>query len=172
MKTLLTTLLAGLAVALAAAGARADDAKFDKHGVTFTYPKDGWTIKDDAKKDVTTITAANDKGTTVTITLNGPEVDPKTLAGELDKTFKNIFKDKVVKDSDKPAKRKLLGAEREGQTLEIKIAEGVTSKLEYYAFPTPSKKNTISVTLQTVSFDADAKKVVDMIADSLMEAKK
>ena len=172
MKTQLTALLAGLAVVLAAGAARAEDAKFEKHGLTFTYPKDGWTVKDDAKKDVTTITAVNGKGTTVTITLNGPDVDPKLLAGELDKTFKNIFKDKVVKDSDKPAKRKLLGAEREGQTLEIELAKGVTSKLEYYAFQTASKKNTVSVTLQTTSFDADAKKVVDMIADSLMESKK
>jgi hypothetical protein len=169
MKTHLTALLV---VALVGGASLADDAKFEKHGLTFTYPKDGWTVKDDAKKDVTTITAMNAKGSTVTITLNGSEVDPKVLAAELDKTFKNIFKDKVIKDSDKPAKRKVLGAEREGQTLEIKLAEGVTSKLEYYAFQTSSKKNTISVTLQTTSFDADAKKVVDMIADSLMEAKK
>ena len=169
MKTHLTALLVAV---LAAGAARAEDATFDKHGVTFTYPKDGWTVKDDAKKDVTTITAVNGKGTTVTITLNAPEKDPKALAAELDKTCKNLFKDKIVKDSDKPAKRKLLGAEREGQTLEIELAKGVTSKLEYYAFQTASKKNTVSVTLQTTSFDADAKKVVDMIADSLMESKK
>jgi hypothetical protein len=172
MKTLLTALVAGLAVALAAAGARADDAKFDKHGVTFTHPKDGWTIKDESKNDVTTITAANDKGSTVTITLNAPAVEPKTISDQLDQTYKKIFEGKIVANSDKAAKRKLLGEERQGKTMEIKIAEGVTTTVEYYVFQTPSKKNTIGVIFTTNSFDADGKKGVQMILDSIAEAKK
>jgi hypothetical protein len=168
MKTLLTAVLGGLLAVLATNAVHADDAKFDDKGVTFTYPKD-WTVKADSKKDLVTITAVNNKGTTVTITMNSPEVDPKLISGELDKTFKKIFEGKVVKDSDKPVKRKLMGAEREGQALEIEIVKGVTSKLEYFAFK--GSKNTISVTLQTTSIDADAKKGVDMIADTLAEKK-
>src|SRR5262245_42496330 len=130
----MTHLTALVVVALAAGAARAEDATFDKHGVTFTYPKDGWTVTDEVKSDGTTITAVNGKGTPVTITLLPPEKDPKALAGVLDKTFKDMYKDKLIKDSDKPAKRKLLGAEREGQTLEFKLTESATSKVEYYAF--------------------------------------
>src|SRR5579872_6682994 len=136
MKTLLSALLFGLFAAVATNAVRAaDDAKFDNHGLTFNHPKD-WTVKADAKRDATTITADNGKGSSVMITLQGSEVDPKTLTDIQVKAYKKAFEGKVVKDSEKPIKRKVLGSEREGHSLEVKLFEGVTMKLEHYAFQT------------------------------------
>ena len=170
MKTFLSALLFGLLAALATNAVQAQDMKFDESGITFNHPKE-WKVKAKTsdKKDLTTITAENGKGTTLTITLNDPSIDPKMISDELGKTFKKIFETKIVPGSDKPMKRKLLGTERDGQMLEILILQGVTSTLEYYAFKGP--KNTISVTMHTTSNDPDGKKAVEMIADSLAEKK-
>jgi hypothetical protein len=172
MKTLLSALLFGLIVVLTTnCGYAADDKTYDDNGVTFTYPKD-WTVKPDPKPGVTSINIGNNKGAMALVQVYAPEIDPKMITGELDKTFRKVFEGKLVKDTDKPIKRKLLGEEREGMAMEFKIADNISTKLEFYAFPSPSKKHTICVTLQSSSGDADAKKLVDAIADSLMESKK
>lgn len=170
MKTLLSALLCGVVAAAAPNAIRADDATFDQYGITFTHPKD-WTVKADDKGAFKIVTAQTGKGTTVVLMLHAPEIEPKVLADGLDKQYKKVFEGKIVPGSDKPVKRKLLGAERDGGGMEIKIVEGTTGKLEYYAFQTPSKKNTISVILNTYTSDPDGAKAVEKLAESLAEKK-
>jgi hypothetical protein len=173
MKTFLSALVFAVVAGMGTNRAfAADDEKYDDNGVTFTYPKD-WKLTVDPKKGVTTIKVENKKGALAMVQVYAPDTDPKLISTEVEKSLRKIFEGKIVKETDKPSKRKLLGEERDGQTLEIKVGVGdVTSKMEFYAFKAPSKKATICVTLQSASIDSDAKKMVDMIADSLMESKK
>ncbi len=173
MRAFLSALPLALVVALAANCAYADDddnKKYDDNGVTFTYPKD-WNVKVDPKPGVTSITIENKKGSLALVQVYSADTDPKLVMSELDKSLKKSFAGKIVKDSDKASKRKLIGEEREGQKMSIMIVGDITSDLEYYAFKGASKK-TVCVTLQSTSADAGAKKLVDAIADSLMEKEK
>jgi hypothetical protein len=168
MKTFLAALLAVLAAA-----ADAPNGKFDDFGITFDHPKE-WAVKTNTRiKGEKTVSAFGDKGPGVTITLLDGKEDPKQQGELIDKALKETYKGAVIKDSEKPAKRKLLGADREGQefVFELKNRPGVKTKVEYYAFQTPSKKYTVSVTLQSDVMDADGKKGLETIADSLAEKK-
>jgi hypothetical protein len=172
MKTVFSALVFGLVLVAATNCAQAaDDATFDKHGIAFTYPKD-WTVKAEEKDGSTRITAKNTSGTNVVITLYVPERDPKMLQDDMAREYRKVFADKIVKDSDKPTKKKLLGAEREGQTIEIELLKDTHKKLDYYVFHTPSKKNTISVILDMSSTDPGGKTAAEKLAESLAEWKK
>src|SRR5262249_21186835 len=114
----------------------------------------------------------NDKGTQVMVQVYDGGIDPKLIQGELDKALRKAFEGKLVKDSDKPAKRKLVGEERTGITMDFEVVKGVTTNVEFYAFKAPSNKRTLAAMFQFSPFDADAaKKGFAVIADSLEEAK-
>lgn len=172
MKTVFSTLLFSLILAAATTCVHAaDDATYDRHGITFTYPRD-WTVKTEEKDGSTRITAKNISGSNVVITLYVPERDPKMLQDDMAREYRKAFDGKIVKDSDKPTKKKLLGGEREGQTIQIELLKDASEKLDYYVFSTPSKKNTISVILNTFSSDPNGKTAAEKIAESLAESKK
>ena len=172
MKTLTTAVLAGFIALVAVTTVRADDASYDDKGITLTYPKD-WNIKTDAKKEFTTIVLDNKKGTSATIILHDPSIDPKTMADNLDKQYKKSFEGKIVAKSEKAAKRKLFGEERDGQTMEIELVKDTDTKtkMEFYSFKTKSNKYTITVVLTTTSFDGEGAKAIDAVTDSLKEKK-
>jgi hypothetical protein len=172
MKTVFAALLFGLIVAAAMNRVQAaDDATYDRHGITFTYPAD-WTVKTKEKDGSTRITTTNISGTSVVITLYVPERDPKKLQDDMAREYRKVFDGKIVKNSDQLTKKKLLGDEREGQTIQIELLKDATEKLDYYVFHTPSKKNTLSVILNTFSADPNGKTAAEKLAESLAESKK
>ena len=149
----------------------ADDEKFDDFGITFTHSSD-WTISVENKDGNKTITATSKSGTTVALVLLDPDVDPKTTQEVFQQSYKKAFEGKLVKDSEKPVKRKILGAEREGSTMAAKPAEKFEVKLDFYTFRTPSKKNILSVVLMTNSLEPEGPKAVEKLLGSLAESKK
>jgi hypothetical protein len=175
MSALILTLVLASTFPAGASFADAPDketATYEDNGVSFRYPKD-WKVRaEPAKKGPLTIFAEKDGNTHAMIQIYPPEATPKLILDEMDKAFRKAFEGKLVKGSDKAAKRKLVGEERTGLAMDFEVAAGVIFTVEVLAFELPSKKNTLAVIFQTTAGSGDGgKKGRDVIADSLKEQK-
>jgi hypothetical protein len=89
----------------------------------------------------------------------------------MEKVFRKAFEGKLVAGSEKAAKRKIVGHEREGIAMDFEVAKDVVIHFEFFAFPLAPKKPVLCVVFQHGEFDADAaKKGFDLFAKSLTES--
>jgi len=142
---------------------------YSNHGITFNYPK-SWQEKTETKKSFTGITVKNPRGTQMMIQLYQPKVPPKFLLSFMSKTLQKAFGDKVLKDTIKPAKRKMMGEQRTGETFDINIADNINSRVELYTFTLPSKSKTMLVMFQHSTLEkVKAKRIFMGITNTLGE---
>jgi hypothetical protein len=160
---LIVTMLAALVgVALAQ-----DASRFSEKGVTFDYPK-GWKVKSEAAAGVQTVNVQNDKGTQAIVQVHPAGADPKAVRAAMEQVFRDAFKGKLVAGSEKAAKRKIAGGEREGAAVDFEVAKGVAIHFQFFAFSLADKKPVVCVVFQNAAFDAGAAKAgFDRIAGSL-----
>src|SRR5262245_38531419 len=119
MRTLLLAVAVAGAVLVGTALAQ-DAARFSGEGIAFDYPK-GWKAKAEKARGVTAVTVRNDKGTQVLLQLHPGGTDPKVVRDLMDKSFRKAFEGKLVKGSEKAAKRKIAGGEREGVAMDFEV---------------------------------------------------
>jgi hypothetical protein len=155
---------------LAAPALAQDTKRYAEGGITFDYPK-GWKATTENPGGVVSVTVQNDKGTQAIIQIHQATADPKVVRSEMEKVFRKVFDGKLVKGSEKAAKRKIAGSERQGVAMDFEVAKDVPIHFEFFAFPLAAKKPVVCIVLQYGEFDAtEAKKGFDLIAGSLAES--
>ncbi|HVS37615.1 MAG TPA: LamG domain-containing protein [Gemmataceae bacterium] len=142
-------------------------ARYAANGVTFDYPK-AWMVMADKPGGVVSVAVQNDKGTQALVQVHPADADPKAVRSQLESVMRKAFEGKLVAGSEKAAKRKIAGADREGAGMDFEAAKDVPIHFEFFAFPLAAKKPVVVVVFQNGSFDSDAaKEGFDLIAASL-----
>jgi hypothetical protein len=149
----------------------ADVAHYSGNGIAFDYPK-SWKLKDHKIGGIANVFVQNDQGTQVILQVHPADSDPKKTGKLLEDSMRKAFEGKLVPGSEKAAKRKIAGVEREGLGMDFEVLKDIAIHFEFASFRIDDKKPVVCMVFQNSAFDADAaKKGFDLISGSLAEAK-